>query len=95
MATHWRSSPIHGVLCDFCNADGDAPDIDDNPIEMGGGLVGSSAVCQKCLCNTFKRFPSEVSETWDTSKTFGDNCRAYRKRTTGSEEGYIEIQSYD
>jgi hypothetical protein len=87
------------VICDGCNADGDEQFPDGTPAQMGGGVIGSYALCQSCFA---KRAPAERLErpssqvySFDPGKTFGDNVRELRKREYGDENGIIQILSGD
>jgi hypothetical protein len=62
------------VACDFCNGD------EGN----GGGMIGSNAVCPKCLAEAGLTYPDEISERFDVNKTFHQNVLDYRQRIYGT-----------
>lgn len=74
------------VLCDICNNDGDAKNDDGSPMYLGGGLIGDDAVCPECVQDMDK-----LDVTFDPSKSFGDNVRAYRREVFGTEDSITMI----
>tara|TARA_R110000824_G_scaffold2234_7_gene10464 strand:- start:1764 stop:2027 length:264 start_codon:yes stop_codon:yes gene_type:complete len=76
------------VACDFCNYGEES---------MGGVLIGSYAICGEC-CDSRGYYKDEhsadVTETFDTSKTFRDNVLEYRKKVYGSSDLIQTITSF-
>ena len=74
------------VICDFCNADGS--------ISKGGVMIGSNAVCGDC-CDKYNYYnDKEVDEVFDREKTFQENVCDYRKKTTGTSDGIMQILTW-
>lgn len=66
------------VLCDICNCDGDEG-------QMGGAIVGESALCQMCFeSTTIVDFDDVI--VMSPEKSFGDNVREYRKKVYGTSD---------
>lgn len=78
------------MICDLCNADGDAQN-EDGTLQLGGGLMGSYALCPECVA----KVDAEEVKLLDPQKTFGDNIRALRLAETGSEDLIIEMYTWD
>jgi hypothetical protein len=100
----------HGkiVICDFCNADGDAVDGEGNSTNMGGMLMGSHAVCGRCCEKNeyilsdgtlnmahFEGEPVDNIRILDANKSFGDNVRAWRKEVHGTEDAISSFITFD
>ena len=74
------------VICDFCNADGS--------ISKGEVMIGSNAVCGDC-CDKYNYYnDKEVDEVFDREKTFQENVCDYRKKTTGTSDGIMQILTW-
>ena len=74
------------VVCDFYNADGS--------LSKGGVMIGSNAVCGDC-CDKYNYYnDKEVDEVFDRDKTFQENVCDYRKRTTGTSDGIMQILTW-
>ena len=70
------------VICDSCNADGETL--------MGGGIIGDSAYCQKCLERMIRRGVTP-DRLFSCEFTFADQVRDYRFEVTGRSEGFITL----
>jgi ribosomal protein S17E len=70
------------VACDFCNGGEET---------MGGALVGSNAVCGKCLKNVEEKYPEEITERFDVNKTFRQNVLEYRVKAYGTSHAITRI----
>ena len=86
------------VICDLCNCDGDATEEVDGveiPLYMGGGLVGSYALCPNCMKKIDRTDRPEDITDFDPTKSFAENVRAYRLQTYGTEDLVITVTSWD
>jgi hypothetical protein len=85
------------VICDLCNKDAQELPEGEN---MGGGMIGTYAICPQCFEESkeqcAREYPEELDsyEPFPKDKTFYQNVLELRKRWYGSSDLTITITAW-